>query len=297
MKHLPIIKELAIKYKEKKVEKTLHYIDKKISDVQLSEIPTLFENVSLDIFGRLLLTVPEKYPNMMAFFPAMPPNAVQQSWTGTHGPALLMQSLAFIDTLIEGYIEIIGKPLKNSTILDYGCGWGRLIRLLYKYTPVNNIYGVDPWEKSIDLCKQYGVKANLAVSDYVPKALPFEIKFDLIFAFSVFTHLSEKTAKVVLSTLRHYISEDGLLVITIRPKEYWAFHKQGKLKDGMFRMHDENGFAFTPHYREPIDGDVTYGDASISLKYIEENYSQWDLVKTITNQGDLYQKILFLRPV
>ena len=46
--------------------------------------------------------------------------------------------------------------------------------------------------------------------------------FDLIYAFSVFTHLSEKTAHIVLSTLRDHIADTGVLVLTIRPKEVLA---------------------------------------------------------------------------
>lgn len=56
--------------------------------------------------------------------------------------------------------------------------------------------------QSIEQCEQHNVKANLALSQWVPRSLPFERQFDLIYAFSVFTHLSEKTVHVVLSTLR-----------------------------------------------------------------------------------------------
>src|SRR4029077_744564 len=44
---------------------------------------------------------------------------------------------------------------------------------------------------------------------------------DLIYAFSVFTHLSERAAIMALTTLRRYVARGGLFVITIRPKEYW----------------------------------------------------------------------------
>lgn len=110
-------------------------------------------------------------------------------------------------------------------MLDYGCGWGRLIRLLYKYTPPARIYGVDPWDKSIDICKESGIRADLAVSDYLPKTLPFEgKKFDLIYAFSVFTHLSERAATMALAACRERIKNDGMMVITARPLSYWDYH-------------------------------------------------------------------------
>jgi hypothetical protein len=108
--------------------------------------------------------------------------------------------------------------------------------------------------------------------------------------------LSEKTAKTVLSTLRKYIQEDGILVITIRPQKYWSYHEQGKFKNDMYQLHEKSGFAFIPHQRKPINGDITYGDASISLGYIEQNYLQWDVARVVTNRVDPYQTVVFLRP-
>lgn len=278
------------------LDKKLQRINQKILVTDPGEIPSLFSEIPVDTFGNLLLDVPARYSNIKAFFPSMPPNEVQDDWNGRHGTELLTASLAFIKTLVATYTELTGKDLIRARVLDYGCGWGRLIRLLYKYVSYENIYGVDPWDRSIDLCKQYGVKANLAVCDYVPQQLPFEQKFDLIYAYSVFTHLSEKTTKTVLSTLRRYMDNNGILVITIRPKEFWSFHRQGKFKQEMYQMHEQTGFAFTPHRRAPINGDITYGDTSISLDYLEENFPQWDLVKSIINQEDPYQTLLFLRP-
>ena len=274
----------------------LQEIDQRILFTDPGKIPSLFSEISIDAFGNLLLDVPATYPNIKAFFPSMPPNEIQDNWNGRHGTTLLSASLAIIKTLVTGYTELTGKDLKSSTVLDYGCGWGRLIRLLYKYVPYENIYGADPWDKSIELCKQHGVKANLAISDYVPNQLPFERKFDLIYAYSVFTHLSEKTTKTVLSTLRRYMDPNGILMITIRPKKFWSFHQQGKFKQEMYQMHEKTGFAFTPHLREPVNGEITYGDTSISLGYMEENFPQWELARLIVNRADPYQTLLFLRP-
>jgi len=131
----------------------------------------------------------------------------------------------------------------------------------------------------------------------VPRTLPFQRQFDLIYAFSVFTHLSEKTTHIVLNTLRRYISDAGLLVLTVRPKEYWCVCDGGTGASDMIKIHDETGFAFLPHKRAPIDGDITYGDASISLDYLHKNFPQWKLQTVEYKIIDPYQVILFLTPV
>ena len=263
------------------------------------DIPQLFRNIPLDDFGNLLLDIPEQYPNIKAFFPSMASEKVQDSWTGSHGKVLLNMSLAFIQTMITGYSSITGNRIGNATILDFGCGWGRLIRLLYKYVLIGNIYGVDPWDESIKICQKHGVKGHLAISDYVPTSLPFDKEFDLIFSFSVFTHLSEKTTQVALSTLRNYLSPDGLLLITIRPKEFWhhLFKQDAERAAEMTKVHDETGFAFVPQKnRAPLNGDVTFGNTSMSLAYIEKNFPQWKIEAVECNELNKYQVLVFLKP-
>ena len=272
-------------------------IEREMSTTNLPNIPMIFRNIPLDEFGKLLLDIPATYPFLKAYFPSMASEEVQTNWTGTHGTALLSQSLAFMKTMAYGYSSITGKGIERAVVLDYGCGWGRLIRLLYKLVPINNIYGVDPWDESINICIRHGVKGNLAISEYVPHSLPFQQKFDLIYAFSVFTHLSKNTIRIVLNTLRKYVYEDGLLVLTIRPKEYWHVHANGSIAPEMIRQHDKSGFAFKPHNRAPINGDITYGDTSMTLSYIKENFPQWSIVAVECNDADPYQVILFLNPL
>jgi SAM-dependent methyltransferase len=271
-------------------------IDRRIATVPPDDVPRLFRDVPLDAFGDLSLDVPTQFPNLRAFLPSMPPANVQVNWTGDHGTALLQVSLAFVKTLVEHYEAITGRSIGDATVLDFGCGWGRLIRLLYKYVPHEQIYAVDPWDESIALCREHGVKAHLAQSDYVPRSLPFARRFDLIYAYSVFTHLSEKTTHIALRTLRDHISDSGLLVLTIRPKEHWHPCHPGAVAEAMIQRHDEKGFAFVPANRIPIDGDITYGDTSISLDYFSGHFPQWKLVRVDSAFVDPYQVLLFLQP-
>jgi len=85
-------------------------------------------------------------------------------------------------------------------------------------------------------------------------------------------------------------------VITIRPKEYWHIHANGKIASEMIEQHDERGFAFKPHNRAPIDGDITFGDTSMTLAYLENNFPQWKVAAVEFNEKDSYQVVLFLKP-
>lgn len=260
------------------------------------------QQLKLEDIGELLFNKGfEEFPKLKSMIPEMPSEEVQKSWTGASGDRLLKQTLAFVNSAALNYENFTGETLNDKRILDYGCGWGRIIRLMYKYTSPQNIYGCDPWEKSIELCHLHSVKGNLSVCDYVPtKPVYSKDFFDLIYAFSVFTHLSEKTHYAVLKILHHSLRKKGILAITIRPIEYWDVPNQHRKPTdlvGLKDAHNQKGFAFFPHNREKIDGDVTFGDTSISLDYICNNWSDWKIVRTEQNGTGSLQKIVYLAPV
>jgi hypothetical protein len=100
-----------------------------------------------------------------------------------------------------------------------------------------------------------------------------------------------------LDTLRKYITRDGVLLITIRPKEYWRMNREpGVDAEAMMARHEQNGFAFAPHNRTPIDDDITYGDTSMSIDYLRTNFPWWQIMSEHKDPADPYQILLFLEP-
>jgi SAM-dependent methyltransferase len=257
------------------------------------------QRLSTDELGLLLLSVPNQHPALQALLPRMPEDQVQVNWTGSSGADLLRQSTTFIRTLENGHRRHSSVPLEEAKILDYGCGWGRLLRLMLRFSLPGNLHGIDPWDQSIKICRDTNVLAELALSDYLPKSLPFEtVKFDLIYAFSIFTHTSLRATETALAALRDRVSKDGLLAITVRPKEYWEHHNfggDGETRKHLLAEHDQSGFAFLPHNRLPVEGDVTYGDTSMTLAFLEQHARNWCIVGTEWNAADPFQYIVFLK--
>jgi hypothetical protein len=283
------------------IDSILHEANELACGADGAEALSLLRRLPADVFWELILEVPRKYSGLGTLLPQMPSEEVQRNWTGNAGRPLFTQSAAFVRTLSHAYERYTGRSLEDAAILDYGCGWGRLVRLMYAFSPPSRVFGIDPWEESINICRKCGVLGQLAVCDYLPRSLPFEgVDFDLIYAFSVFTHLSERTAGLVQEAMRCRIKPDGLAVITVRPVEYWLQHREvlptGKTRNGLMRAHATYGFAFSPHNRSPIEGEITYGDASISIEYIERNWIRWRVEGIETNAVDPYQVIVFLKP-
>jgi hypothetical protein len=258
------------------------------------------ESIPLDVIALLYLSPSVEFPLLSAALPRLPSNDVQRTWVGSEGQALMAQSCVFVKCIVNQYERFTRTSIRHAKVLDYGCGWGRLSRLMLCYVRGENIWALDPWDSSLQHCREAALPVHLGQCDEMPEFLPVgAVTFDFAFAFSVFTHLSEKCAAAVLATLHRYVRPEGLLAVTIRPPEYWGNHSHypaGVDKDILTREHETRGFAFLPIPRPPVDGEMTYGDTSISLEYIAAHWTDWTVVGTDLNLIDRYQVIVYLTP-
>ena len=283
------------------VSSVLDQIETHADCLDPGEIRARLRLLGFDDFAEVLLNMPNPaYPKVSSALPAMASDEVLRQWTGGCGLPLLHQSVAFVRAVWHAYERSTGKRLQDARILDHGCGWGRLLRLMLYFADDSRVFGCDPWDKAIELCRQSGITNDLQVTDYLPLRLPYaDGDFDLIYAFSVFTHTSLRAATAAFDALSRVIHPGGLLAITIRPVEYWHVHPR-KLPEeeigALQKAHADDGFAFRPHRNQvPVDGDITYGDASLSPDFIRANFPDWEIAGCERNLADPYQRIVYMR--
>jgi SAM-dependent methyltransferase len=256
------------------------------------ECYALFRALDVDTWALLLTQEYEAYPNIRALLPDVPDAALQQLWNGTSGAALAAQGAAFYRKLCERYGRHGDRPLAESTVLDFGCGWGRLTRFLARDVQPGRVYGCDPVEQILDVCRQTRVPATFARSDFVPERVPFEGPFDLAFAFSVFTHLSERAHEACLRALHGALRPGAILIVTIRPPAYMGL----KLPPGEAR------YVFRPHPAEPShlqyggSGEMHYGETVVTLPYVHDRWAPlFEPLAADLLIGDLHQVMVTLR--
>lgn len=261
----------------------------------------VLRRLTLMDFGRLQLELPHPaYPNLSRLMPRMAAAEVQTGWTGSSGFDLFRSTEDFSTRLQHHFERICGRSLQGATILDYGCGWGRIARMMMYFTDPDQFHGVDPLTDSIELCRESGVLGNIALSDYLPNDLPVgDAKFDLAYAYSVFTHTSKRATLTALSAIRKYMKPDGLLMITVRPVEIWDLSSFGENPDAdtdaLVAEFERTGFAFLPNLYLQTDGDHTYGVTTMSPEWVATNCTGWNLVGTDRGEDHL-QYILLLTP-
>jgi SAM-dependent methyltransferase len=172
-------------------------------------------------------------------------------------------------------------PAGESRVLDFGCGWGRITRLLSKDWPATTIFSCDPSADAIDACRKSGVIGTFAVSDPANRSLPYAEAFDVVTAFSVFTHFSESLHRTTLETLARSIRSGGMLILTVRPR-YSLRTRSGwprspelsatELAD-MLARYDRGEYVFEPLYLDKEGSD--WGNSWIPCTFIEAEWTRW----------------------
>ncbi len=108
-----------------------------------------------------------------------------------------------------------GWTFAGKRVLDFGCGAGRVVRHALSEDPDGSYWGCDIDERSVEW-----MRANLAPplqvfrSEEWPPTPMADGHFDLIYAFSVFTHLLDSWSAWLLE-LHRLLARDGVLIVTV----------------------------------------------------------------------------------
>ena len=169
---------------------------------------------------------------------------------------------------LSGYsaLSCIRKALdmagKNSvlSILDFGCGHGRVLRTLAANFPEAKLTAVDSIKAGVDFCaKAFGAKP--VYSNFAFSNLTFDRKFDLIWVGSVFTHLGCERWSKLLTLLRSVLAENGSLLFSTHgrdaerrlrdPHALLLFNLEPERIAKILEEHYINGFGYSDYRRYP----------------------------------------------
>ena len=152
--------------------------------------------------------------------------------------ALKLEEDASIDSavsLIEHMCARVGlDDLRDTELLDFGCGVKFTQAFLNRSLPVKKYVGVDVYREMIEFLlanvhdprfEYFHIDAHNAL--YNPEGqpladatVPLEGRtFDLVCLFSVFTHLAPHDYQTMLRLLRHHIRDGGRLFYTLYVNE------------------------------------------------------------------------------
>lgn len=195
--------------------------------------------------------------------PRWPTAELQKKYTGISGLPLMRSTLRFVDTLARD--GAFAAPEWRG--LDYGCGWGRIASVLLTRGDATRLDLCDAWPRTIELLRRAGFANRIfTVSEVMADHELPEDAYDLIYAYSVFTHLRRDAFENNLRILRGALRRGGNLYLTVRHADYMARIKASETdladlhRDGFWYRPSGNGIYFgtavvTPDYVAALSAD------------------------------------------
>lgn len=152
--------------------------------------------------------------------PGFPAEGLQTGIVGSSNESALREGFNFYRA-VKALCADHGHPLGADTrLLDFGTGWGRYSRIFMKEIAPDNITGVDVDPSLVQVCRSTFPYCNFEV---VPPFPPTELgagQFDLVIAYSVFSHLSEAAATAWIEEFARILAPGGMIAITTQGRRF-----------------------------------------------------------------------------
>jgi len=169
--------------------------------------------------------------------PDFPPEDVQRITNSLAGAATMAGAATFTRIVVDELHQRLAAPAESLRLLDFGAGWGRMIRLLLRTFPPESLAAVDVDERLVDAGRTTlpGIDFRRTESG---GRLPFDDgAFDVIISNSVFSHLAPPLQMTVLPELVRVTRPGGLLFITtLAPRHYETWRQRDKSRDWITRL-------------------------------------------------------------
>lgn len=250
-------------------------------------------------------------------FPGLPDPDLQKTIVGSSGEiALNGGSRLYLE--IKNYCTALDIGFGEEThILDFGCGFGRHVRFFLKDVPPGGIIGVDVNNKLISICKETIPMGYFSVIEPWP---PLDFNsgyFDLVYAYSVFSHLSEKIATAWIKDFSRILKPRGVTIITTHSRRFIDYCEDLRTKPHLDNLREQRlaNTAFVDcdqAYRDYVRGNFLYssskvedrkiigpeifGQAVISLRYVCNHWlDDFELIDFIDDTSRLPQAMIVLQ--
>jgi SAM-dependent methyltransferase len=178
-----------------------------------------------------------------------------------------------------------------ARVLDFGCGTSRILRYLVEFLPGPQYYASEVFSENV----RWGQLAFPEVTYLHQSSFPpidmDSRRFDVIYAYSIFTHLEEEFHLLWLSELYRLLKAGGLLILTVHgervlrrcEQEYdvrQSMRFEGRDYKEIVEKFTNEGYVFytgyDPEYltKGGLDAE-RFGIAYISKNYISRNWAKW----------------------
>ena len=221
-----------------------------------------------------------------------PPKALQVRVVGGYSPDFIesgWQTFHIFEQALAG----AGREIRSfETVLDFGCGCGRVIRAFHQMSPQARLYGTDIDGEAIDwLAGNYQSFAHFSLNGHLPPFAFGDGSFDLIYGISVFTHLSETMQDAWLAELQRVCKLGAFLLLTIYDENRYSILNASNRAKFL-----NTGFCYVEEKVPTTEGlPVFYQTAFHSHEYVRRAWGRYFEVLTIKPLAVDGQDLVILR--
>ncbi len=151
--------------------------------------------------------------------PLLPSDDIQLRFTGRTSRQNLEQAFEF-------YRFILTKVPSPESVVDFGGGWGRILRFFLREVNPQKLYLVDCLTDAIMAAKATNPAFKI-IQTLPGQTCPLDdASIDLVYAFSVFSHLSESFACENLKDFNRMLKPGGVVAFTTRGQQHLDFLRE-----------------------------------------------------------------------
>jgi ubiquinone/menaquinone biosynthesis C-methylase UbiE len=216
--------------------------------------------------------------------PGFPSSELQVLSTSHAWDDALAEAFAFFRIVKEACAARRQPVGPRTRLLDFGVGWGRIIRMFLKDVRASGIHGVDVSDLMVSTCRSI-----MPVGTYEQcrhgEPLPFaDASFDVVTAFSVFSHLSPTAQMSWLRELARVLAPGGIAVVTTLSQRVVDDFRAAAAEPEQSEWHRSIGqlvHATYPDWRERLqrrDDVMYYLPAGGGLAGLEAAHYGWAIV-------------------
>lgn len=175
----------------------------------------IFSELSVDEWVELLIRSIEERVIDGVEFPSFPPPEFQSQLHGHFGHHSLLEAASFYKFIRSHGLTGPQAPwFGTGHLLDFGAGWGRITRLFLRDFPLRHIVGYEPSNRYCSVARSNNPFVSYLSGGYLPDGMIPQARFDLIVGWSVFSHLSLKSASAWLIEMERIMRSGAAIVLT-----------------------------------------------------------------------------------